>query len=101
MLLSFKPLKPKHKPIGTKNIMYEMNKHLEILFEDQKGSRMYSSMMSKLKEVSSTARNVGNTGANQGQQYIQLNKCKYQYFEALKEYVPKLLKKESFFKSAF
>lgn len=83
------------------DLMYEMNKHLEILFEDQNGSRTYSSMMSKLKEVSSTARNVGNTGDNQGRQYIQLNECKYQYFETLKEYVPQLLEKESFFKSAF
>lgn len=83
------------------DLMYEMNKYLEILFEDQNGSRTYSSMMSQLEKVSGTARNVGNTGDNQGKQHIQLNKCKYQYFETLKEWVPQLLKKENFFKSAF
>lgn len=83
------------------DLMLEMRKHLEILFEDQKNTRRYSSMMNELKVIEKDARNVGNVGENRGKQYIELNQYKHRYYKTLKEYVPNLLKKEKFFKSAF
>ena len=83
------------------DLILEMNKHLEILFEDQKSSSTYTSMMNEIKSIASEARVVGNHGENAAQSYIAMKKCQYEYFDVLKSYIPLLLSKEKFFKSVF
>lgn len=83
------------------DLILEMNKHLAILFEDQKSSTTYTSMMNEITSVANEARAVGNGGENEAQRYIELKKYQYKYFDILKSYVPQLLSKEDFFNSAF
>ena len=84
------------------DFIYEMNKHLEILFDDQKSSGTYNSMMDRITMIADDARNLGSTNyKNKSQHYVDLKQMQYKYFEALKSYVPLLLAEESFFKSAF
>jgi hypothetical protein len=78
-----------------------MNKHLAVLFEDQKSSVTYSSMMNEIKSVASEARAVGNGGEKAAQCYIAMKKYQYKYFNILKSYIPQLLAKETFFSSTF
>ena len=75
--------------------------HLEILFADQKNSSTYQSMMNSITTIANEARSVGNHGENSAACYIALKEYQYKYFDALKSYVPLLLNKEDFFKSAF
>ena len=83
------------------DLIFEMNKHLEILFADQKYSGIYTSMMNDINSVARDARAVGSRGESAAQIYIAMKEYEYKYFEALKTYVPKLLEKEDFFTSAF
>ena len=83
------------------DLIFEINKHLEILFDDQKTSMEYAGMMNKIKSIAADARAVGNRGESRAQCYVKMKEYQYKYFEVLKAYVPRLLKKESFFMSAF
>ena len=83
------------------DLIFELNKHLEILFADQKNSSTYQSMMNSITTIANEARSVGNHGENSAVCYIALKEYQYKYFDALKSYVPLLLNKEDFFKSAF
>lgn len=80
------------------DLIYEVNKHLSVLFEDQKNSSEYTVMMNDIDAIANDARAVGDRGEKPAQRYIALKKYEYKYFEALKTHVPKLLKKEKFFK---
>ena len=83
------------------DLIYEMDKHLEILFEDQKNTSTYTSMINSITTIANEARAVGNHGENAASCYIALKEYQYEYFDVLKSYIPLLLNKEDFFKSAF
>ena len=83
------------------DLILEMNKHLAILFEDQKTTGTFTSMMNQISTIASEARAVGYHGATDAQAYIKLKQYQYKYLEVLKTYIPLLLAKEDFFKSAF
>ena len=83
------------------DLIYEMNKHFEILFEDQKSSSTYSSMMNEITSIAADARAVGNNEKNNAQNYALMKNYEYKYLDVLISYVPKLLEKESFFSSVF
>ena len=83
------------------DLILKMNKHLAILFADQKNTGTYTSMMNRISTIASEARAVGYKGENAAQAYIALKQYQYKYFEVLKTYVPLLLEKEDFFRSAF
>lgn len=84
------------------DLIYEMNKHLEILFSDQKNSSKYISMKNEIVSLATEARALGtNASKNQAQYFIELKQLQYRYFEVLKSYVPLLLMEEEFFQSAF
>ena len=83
------------------DLIFEMNKQFEVLFDDQKNSGVYISMMNDINNVANRARMVANSGDNAANIYIQTKECQYEYFEVLKNYVPKLLEKEDFFSKAF
>lgn len=83
------------------DLIFEMNKHFEILFEDQKSSNTYTSMINEIRSIASEARAIGNGDENPAQCYVEMKKCQYEYFNILKSYVPQLLNKEEFFTATF
>lgn len=86
------------------DLIYEMNKHMEIVFADQKksDSKTYDSLMSKINEIASESRNIVAMGDIESpQMYAKLKVQEHKYYETLRRYVPKLLEKEKFFKSTF
>ena len=58
-------------------------------------------MMSRILSIESEVRNVDDGKRNAAQIYIAMKQYQYEYFDVLKTYVPLLLAKEDFFKSAF
>ena len=83
------------------DLIFEIDKHLAILFEDQKNTGEYTSMINKIKSIAIDARSVGSRGESKARCYIELKEYQYKYLEVLKTYVPKLLEKEEFFNSVF
>lgn len=83
------------------DLIFALNKHLEILFADQAGSGIYDRLMSEIGEAANGARNLKYTEDKTGKNYIQLKTYEFKYLEALTTYVPLLLQKEDFFQSAF
>ena len=81
------------------DLIYEIEKQLEILFEGQKESTDYEKMIEKLQSVANEARNKGESTT--AKEYQEFKKIQYKYVDALSKYVPALLKNEKFFKSAF
>ncbi|WP_051200775.1 DNA/RNA non-specific endonuclease [Butyrivibrio sp. XPD2002] len=83
------------------DVIFEMSRHLEILFADQKDSNTYASMKNEITSLANEARMSGIHGETEYQRYLSLKQFEYRYFEVLKAYVPVMLKKEEFFTSAF
>ena len=81
------------------DLMYEIRKQLELLFENQKNNSDYTTMMNELDSVADAARNV--SGNKEWQVYSELKQRQYEYLQVLTQYVPKLLSNEKFFTSAF
>ena len=81
------------------DLIYEMNKHFAILFEDQKSSGTYTLMMDKISSIAADARAVGKDDKGTAQNYILMKKYEYKYLKVLKSYVPQLLNREDFFSS--
>lgn len=83
------------------DLIYEVNKHLAILFKDQQNSFNYTSMMNEIGDIANEARAVGDKGESAAQIYMKLNEYEYEYLNILKTYIPQLLTKEDFFTSTF
>lgn len=83
------------------DLIFEMNRHLAVIFDDQKNSDNYMTMMNEITAVADQARAAGNSGETRAKYYMKLKEYEYEYFKVLKKNVPLLLKKEDFFKSAF
>lgn len=95
-ILPFATVNPSDK---YPDLMYEISKQLEILFKNQKETADYKDMMRELQSVADEARNVN--GTKDWEIYSKLKEYQYKYVEILSNYVPRLLKKEKFFKSTF
>ncbi len=83
------------------DLIYEMNKYLKELFENQKDTGTYISLMNGINGVASDARALDEDDTNQGRYYMALKDCEYDYLEQLTLYVPILLSNEDFFNSVF
>lgn len=83
------------------DLVFLINCTLERLFQDQKGSGPYVSMMNDLNKAANGARDALNKNDNEANKYIAMKKYQYDYFQALKDNVPQLLEKEDFFKKTF
>ena len=83
------------------DLIYELSKHFGILFEDQKSSSTYTSMISDITSMANEARSIGSRGEKTAQIYLKQKEFAYKYMETLRNYIPLLLQKEKFFKSAF
>ena len=85
------------------DLIYEISKHLEVLFANQKGanSSIYTTMMGDINSIAYEARSLGKLDEKPAQKYMKLKECEYEYFQTLKMYVPLLLKNKKFFTSTF
>ncbi len=85
------------------DLIYEMRKHLEILFAPKKGAKSsnYTALMNEIDSIASEARSLGKLGEKPAQTYLKMKNCEYRFFQTLKTYVPALLKNEKYYKSAF
>lgn len=83
------------------DLIYEIGRHLDIIFEDQLSSFSYKSMRDQIDAIAAEARAIGDKGETAVVCEMKLRGCAYRYFEVVKNYVPVLLKKEEFFISAF
>ena len=81
------------------DLMYLINKQLEVLFADQKDSIYFKDMMNDLSLITDEARSVG--GNRSWEVYVKINKYKYDYINMLSQHIPTLLKKEKFFSEVF
>ena len=82
------------------DLIFEMDKYMETLFGDQVNTATYISLSDKVDSIALQARALARRDKS-AQGYIALKKLEYEYFGALKTYVPILLRKEKFFSSAF
>ncbi len=94
------PFAVKNPTDNSPDLIYEMNKHLKILFDDQKNKNMYNSMMNDITTIANEARAIEKP-EEVAKDYIELRRCEYKYLEVLTNYVPLLLEKEKFFRSTF
>ncbi len=83
------------------DLIYEINRHMDIVFKDLMDTGTFIEMKGKIDTVANRARVVGNRGETRAQYYAGLKNCEYEYLDILKTYIPLLLEKEEFFKSAF
>lgn len=93
------PFRTDNPSESNPDLMYEIQRQLEILFEGQKESKEYDAMMKELDSIADEARNVG--GTKDWEVYKKLKPIQYKYMEALSTHVPKLLAKEDFFTATF
>ncbi|MBP3804398.1 MAG: DNA/RNA non-specific endonuclease [Oribacterium sp.] len=83
------------------DLIYEIKKHLEVLFEDQKKSVNYTTMIQEIDSTAFKANTIGKINEKPSQIYLKRKDCEYELYTSLKRYVPILLKNEEFFKSAY
>ncbi len=83
------------------DLLYEIEKHLEVLFKNSKLKETYTEMKGKLSDIAIEARASAQVGKPSVKEYVALQKLKYEYLEVLKAYIPLLLEEEHFFRSAF
>lgn len=81
------------------DLIYAINKQLEIIFDNQKNKTIYSDMMAKINRIGSDARKL--QGSNEKNKYIKLKEYEYEYLDTLCANVPLLLRREDLFKNAF
>lgn len=82
------------------DLVYEMGKHLQVLFDTPENKHTYDAMTNEINSVAAEARAIKDTD-NSGKYYISLKKFEYEYFSILKSYVPALLEDKDFFKEVF
>ena len=84
-------------------IIPDLRSSLSTLFAAQKKSRTCIGLMNKLDEYETLSDNLVNSegGVDTEEEFAEYNKCANELLETLGEYVPSLLKKESFYKEAF
>ena len=95
------PFSVRNPSDNNPDLIYEINKHLEVLFEGQKNSSNYTALIGDLNSIRHNMQTIGSFDEKPAKTYIAMKEYEYILFESLKRYVPILLKNEEFFKSAF
>lgn len=97
------PFAHQHADDNNPDLMYELIKYLEILFAEQEGSRVYTSMMAELKSIAEKARMIagGVGGVNTDEKYSDYHGLIDKCATALDEHLHILLSKEDFWVKVF
>lgn len=88
------------------DLLSEITNHLTILFHDQRYSFKYISMMYKINALAYQARKVSAVlnsvdGKDSSEAFDRYKQCEEDLMDLLQSYVPKLLRREEFFKTVF
>ena len=83
------------------DLIYEMDKHLLVLFEDQKSTATYNAMTNEIKTIAYAARSIGDDYKTSAKLRTRMAKYQYEYLDILKTYVPRLLANEEYYLDAF
>lgn len=85
------------------DIIYELQKHLGVIFNDQKDSRTYKEMVQQLDYYGEKARSLAATtgGINTSEKLQQNQEYVNAVLDLLEDKVPKLLRNEPFFTKVF
>lgn len=81
------------------DLISEILKYLEIVFDDQKNDANYNILKNRIENTRRLAGTVKDTAPSS--RYIAFKQYEYELLNDLKEYIPLLLQKEDFFKSTF
>lgn len=97
------PFAHPHADDNNPDLMYELIKHLEILFAEQEGSRVYTSMMDELKTIAEKARMIagGIGGVNTDEKYSDYHELMDKCATTLNGHLHILLAKEDFWVKVF
>lgn len=92
-----------HPGETNRDILWELEHHLPIIFADQHNTRTYKNMMSELEALGKKMRSLlGSTGSiDSDEKYTAYMECLKELFTILEDHMPKLLKQESFFTNVF
>lgn len=82
------------------DLISEILKYLEIVFDDQKNDANYNLLKNRIEEIRTRAGKAKDV-SSESSQYLALKQCEYDLLNVLKEYIPLLLQEEDFFKSTF
>ena len=76
---------------------------LKTVFNEQKNTFTYMTLIQELEEIQSRSERLINStgGVNTQEKFIDYHKCAADTLKALGKYVPQLLRNENFFKSTF
>ena len=83
------------------DLLLEITKHLEILFKDQKETITYKVMMGDIYTIAHSSRAVIVNNSIAARKYEDMKMYQYKFVKTLINYIPILLSREEFFKSAF
>lgn len=85
------------------DLLYEMIKHLTVLFADQKHTYTYKSLMIELQMIAEEARKIAGTtgGVNTDEKFKKYHQSVLDCTDVLNDYIYKLLKNENFWKKVF
>lgn len=97
------PLAQAHPGESNRDIFYELDQHLPIIFREQKNSRTYKSLISDLRELALEARALAGEvgGVNKDEKFEKYHKHIVKTMETLEQYIPRLLQNEEFFTKVF
>lgn len=92
-----------HADVSNPDIFLEVKRHLEIIFANQKESYKYKALMQELDALAKEARSLAATsgGINTDEKFLVFHDQVRAFLTLLQDYVPNLLKDESFFTEVF
>lgn len=91
------------------DLIFEINRVMEILFLDQNKSRVFLDFKNMINSIANDARSLSYSIKNSeylktemiSEYYYKYNECLKKFYEIMKSYLPQLLYKEKFFKKIF
>lgn len=99
----FIPMGMAHPSDINRDVYYELQYHLGILFEDQSNSHKFMFFFRELETLAEEARHLAASsgGINTDDEFGAYHNNAEKLMELLYEYVPKMLKEEPFFNKVF
>ncbi len=96
------PLARTNADDNNQDVFWELKKHCEVLFKDQKSSQKYISFMQELDALADKARELaGSKGGISDKNFGEYHQCAEDLMQLLEDYVPLMLAKEDFFENEF
>ena len=97
------PLAQAHVDVNNPDILSEVKHHLQVIFADQQNTHKYKTLMQELDALAGEARSLAATpgGINTDEKFIVFKDQVLELLTLLQDYVPNMLKDETFFTEVF